>query len=320
MTSFSQGLQGVIEIVRQDDVGSNDFAVAERGDELRRQIHEHEAGADIVGGALDLSKAMHGGGIDTGNQAIIKYEEAGIGPLRKQLFDLLVEAIGRAEEEVALQAHALDLAAVVGKNSQFLRSTVERGAVFGALEAEFDGVHPAGADGEGGAADDHADQHAGDKADLDDEQGNGKQRGVFEERNAACRVNEPLLDEVEPQIEQQSAKHELGYISEEARIGGEHEPRDDCHDKAGEPSTAARRVVQGGPAQRDATDIATKRGPGQIGDAERLQVALEVGFASGDELDSGGVEQHGDRRYEHDGQQIGDVTAQRPPGKYAEIV
>src|SRR5207344_788730 len=95
---FFAGLQGVIEIVRQDDVGSNDFAVAERGDEFRRQIHEHEAGADIVGGTLDLSKAMHGGGIDTGNQAIIKYEEAGIGPLRKQLFDLLVEAIGRAEK------------------------------------------------------------------------------------------------------------------------------------------------------------------------------------------------------------------------------
>ena len=50
--------------------------VAERGDELRRQIHEHEAGADIVGGTLDMSKAMHGGGIDTGNQAIIKFEEA----------------------------------------------------------------------------------------------------------------------------------------------------------------------------------------------------------------------------------------------------
>jgi hypothetical protein len=82
----------------------------------------------------------------------------------------------------------------------------------------------------------------------------------------------------------------------------------------------SRRVVQGCPAQRDATDIAAKRGPGQIGDAERLQVALEVGFASGDELDSGGVEQHGDRRHEHDGEQITDVSTRRPPGKYAEIV
>ena len=41
---FFAGLQGAIEVVCQDDVGSNDFAVAERGDELRRQIHEHEAG------------------------------------------------------------------------------------------------------------------------------------------------------------------------------------------------------------------------------------------------------------------------------------
>jgi hypothetical protein len=73
---------------------------------------------------------MHGGGIDAGNQAKVEQEEAGIGPLRKQLLDLLVEAIGRAEEKIALQTHALDLAAVVGKNPQFLRSAVERGTVF----------------------------------------------------------------------------------------------------------------------------------------------------------------------------------------------
>jgi hypothetical protein len=47
---FFAGLQGVIEIVRQDDVGSNDFAVAERGDELRRQIHEHEAPSRLAKG------------------------------------------------------------------------------------------------------------------------------------------------------------------------------------------------------------------------------------------------------------------------------
>ena len=125
MTAFFADLQGVIEIVRQDDVVGNDFAVAERGDKLGRQIHEHEAGADIIGGALDLSKAMHGGGIDACHQTIVEDEEAGIRPLRKQLLDLLIEAIGRAEEEIALQAHALDLAAVVGENPQFLRSTVE---------------------------------------------------------------------------------------------------------------------------------------------------------------------------------------------------
>src|SRR6476469_5586876 len=173
---FFTGLQGVVEIVRQDDAARNELAIAERGAELRRQIHQHQTGADIVGGALDLSEAMHGGGIDAGNQAKVEQEEEGIGPLRKQLLDLLVEAIGRAEEKIALQTHALDLAAVVGKNPQFLRSAIERRTVFGAVEAEFNGVHPARADGEGGAADDHADQYAGDKADLDDEQGNGKQR------------------------------------------------------------------------------------------------------------------------------------------------
>src|SRR6476469_5778351 len=164
---FFAGLQGVVEIVSQDDAARNELAIPERCAELRRQIHQHETCADIVGGALDLSEAMHGGGIDAGNQAKVEQEEAGIGPLRKQLLDLLVEAIGRAEEKIALQTHALDLAAVVGKNPQFLRSAIERRTVFGPIEAEFDGVHPARADGEGGAADDDADQYAGDKADLD---------------------------------------------------------------------------------------------------------------------------------------------------------
>ena len=76
------------------------------------------------------------------------------------------------------------------------------------------------------------DQHAGDKADLDDEQGNGKQRGVFEERNAACRVNEPLLMRLNPEIEQRSAQHELGHISEKPGLAVSTEPRDDRHDKA----------------------------------------------------------------------------------------
>ena len=194
---FLAGLQGAVEIVGQDDVVGDESRLRNAVRELRRQIDQHETCAELVGGALDLGEAMHGGGIDAGNQAKVEHEEAGIGPLRKQRLHLLIEPVGRAEEQIALQAHALDLAAVVGKDGKFLRSAVERGAVFGAVEAEFDGVHPARADGEGGAADDHADQYAGDKADLDDEQGNGKQRGIFEQRNAPRRVDEPAIDQIE---------------------------------------------------------------------------------------------------------------------------
>src|SRR6478609_3639539 len=82
---FFAGLQGVVEIVRQDDAARNELAIAERGAELRRQIHQHQTGANIVGGTLDLSEAMHGGGMDAGNQAKVEQEEADVGPLSKQL-------------------------------------------------------------------------------------------------------------------------------------------------------------------------------------------------------------------------------------------
>jgi hypothetical protein len=84
---FFAGLQAVIEIVRQDDAARNELAIAERGAELRRQIHQHQKGANFVGGALDLSETMHGGGIDAGNQAKVEQKEAGVGPLRKQLLE-----------------------------------------------------------------------------------------------------------------------------------------------------------------------------------------------------------------------------------------
>ena len=132
-----------------------------------------------------------------------------LGLAGEERLHLLVEPVGRAEEDIALQAHALDLVAVRREDGELFGPAVERGAIFGAVEAEFDGVDPAGADGEGGAADDHADQDAGDEADLKNENGDGEQRGIFEQRDAPDGIDQPLIHEVGAEIEQQAAKHEF---------------------------------------------------------------------------------------------------------------
>ena len=156
--------------------------------EFRRQIHQHETRAKLLGRLLDLGEAVHGGGIDAGDELKIEQQEAAVGAVPEQGLDLLIEPVGRAEEQIALQAHALDLVAVRREDFQLLRCAIERGAVLGAVEAELDGIHPARADGEGGAADDHADQHAGDEAPLDDQQRDGEQRDIFEREMRRAEV------------------------------------------------------------------------------------------------------------------------------------
>ena len=166
---FLAGLERPVEIVGEDHVIGDEFAIAEGLAELGRQIDQHEPGAELVGGPLDLGEAVHRRGIDAGDEAEVEQQEAGLGALGEESLHLLVEPVGRAEEDIALQAHALDLVAVGGEDGELFRSSIERGAIFGPVEAELDGVHPARADGEGGAADDDADQDAGDEADLENE-------------------------------------------------------------------------------------------------------------------------------------------------------
>jgi hypothetical protein len=140
-----------------------------------------------------------------------------------------------------------------------------------------------------GAADDHPDQHAGDEARLQNEQGYGKERCVFEQGNPSRRVNQPLIDELGAEIEQERPQHEFGHVGEEAGIDGEHEHRDGCHGQAGQASAASGHVIERGSVQGDRAHIAAERRGSQIGDADRRQLALEVGFALGHEFDSGRI-------------------------------
>src|SRR5882757_7656469 len=84
-------------------------------------------------------------------------------PCEKRL-DTLVKPVGRAKEQIALQVQALNLSPVRGEHRLIVASPIERTAILGSVETEFDGIDARGAQREGRAADHDADQGAGDEA------------------------------------------------------------------------------------------------------------------------------------------------------------
>src|SRR6187397_1111723 len=121
-----------------------------------------------------------------------------------------------AEESIALQAHALDLAAMGREDGKLLGS---------AIKSELDRIHAARTYRESGAADGHSDEHAGNEAELDDEQRDGEQRGVFEQRDPPRGIDQPLIHQARAEIEKQASEDEFGDVGDEARIDREHQDR-----------------------------------------------------------------------------------------------
>ena len=66
------------------------------------------------------------------------------------------------------------------KERQLVRSAIKRGAVFRAVETEFDRVHAADAEREGRAADHDAGEDAGDEAPVDDQERDGDKRQIVD--------------------------------------------------------------------------------------------------------------------------------------------
>ena len=89
---------------------------------------------------------------------------------------VLVETVVRAEEQIALQVEALDLAAVRRQHRLVVTRAVQRAAVFGTVEAELDGIDARRAQRKGRATDHHPDQDAGDKTPLQDDGDDHQQR------------------------------------------------------------------------------------------------------------------------------------------------
>ena len=157
------------------------------------------------------------------------------------------------------------------------------------------------------------------KPNLHDQNGDGEQRGIFERRDAPCRIDQPLIHQARAEIEQKAAEHEFRHVGEEARIEQQHQARDHGDDQAANPAAPAGRIGQRGAAERDAAHIAAERGSRHIGEAERLQLAPEIGLAPRHELDAGGVEQHGDGGHEHHGEDVGAEPGEETPGEVAHI-
>ena len=196
ITSCSHASSARSRSERDDDAVAGDEARgAERAFELRRQADQDDAGAAFGGGAGDLPEAVGRRGVDPGHAAEIEDQKPAFRPFGKQRLDVLVEPVGGAEEQIALQRHALDFAAVRGEERQFVGTAVERRAQFRTVEAELDRVHPAGAQGEGGATDDHADQNAGDESPIDDQRGDGEERQIIDQQQLPRRSDQPLLDQ-----------------------------------------------------------------------------------------------------------------------------
>jgi hypothetical protein len=88
---------------------------------------------------------------------------------RQQRLDVLIEPVGRTEEQIALQVQPLDLAAMRGKHGLIVARAVQRTAIFRTVKTVFDGVDARGTQRKRRAADHDADQDAGDKAPLQDD-------------------------------------------------------------------------------------------------------------------------------------------------------
>src|SRR5581483_8437877 len=189
-------------------------------------MHQHELDAALLSALLDLGKTVGCGGIDPGNELEVEHQKATFGmPLQKRL-DVLIKAVGRAEEQIALQVEAEDAAAMRGEHRLGLPRTVERASIFGAVKTVLDGIDARSAERKGGAADDHAKQNPGNNPPLHDHDNDHEQRHILDDREAPPRLNDPFVKRVGAEIEQQSPEYEFGYVPEQSRCKQQHQERD----------------------------------------------------------------------------------------------
>ena len=167
--------------------------------------------------ALDLRETVGGGRIDAGDELEVEHQKAAFRMPRQQRLDVLVEPVGRAEEQIALQVQALDLAAMRGQHRLIVARAVQRTAIFRAVETELDGIDARGAERKGRAADHDADQDAGDEAPLQDDDDDREQRQIFGQRQPPPRLDDPFVQLVGAEIDQEAAEHEFRHVAEQHR-------------------------------------------------------------------------------------------------------
>ena len=157
------------------------------------KMDQHQPDAAVVGRALDLREAVGGRRIDSGHELEVEHQKPAFRVARQQRLDVLVETVGRTEEQIALQVQALDRAAMRGEHRQLLAGAIERASIFGTVERELDGIDARGAQGKCRAADHDADQDAGNKAPFDNDDDDREQRQVIGEGEPPPRLNDPFV-------------------------------------------------------------------------------------------------------------------------------
>ncbi len=104
--------QRVIEFRHDRDLVRDELARSQGLLGRGRQMHQHQSDAAVMGGPLDLGETVGRRGIDAGDQLEVEHQKAAFRMARQQRLDVLVKPVGRAEEQIALQVQALDLAAM----------------------------------------------------------------------------------------------------------------------------------------------------------------------------------------------------------------
>ena len=274
-------------------------------------MHQHQMDAEVVRAALDLGEAVRRRRIDAGDELEVEQQITALRLLQQQRLDVLIEPVGRAEEQIALQVQALDLAAMGQQHFLVVARAVQRAAILRSVKAEFDRRDPRRAERKGRAADDDPDQNARHEAPLDDDDDDRQQRGVLGPGQALAQLDNPFVQLVRAQIEQEPAKHEFRHVAEQLGRIRQHQQRDGRDCQAGQPPPAAAAEIQDGAAYRDATAIAAQRSGQDIGKAGDVEFAFQIGFAMSRDLDAGGVEQRARRRNEDHRNQIAEQVRHR---------
>src|ERR1700691_5125460 len=123
--SLLAGFQRPIEIGCNEDVIGDELRRTKQSFHLRGKIRQHDFGAGVACGLLDLGKTLRRRGIDPGDAAKIENQKPAIRLLSQQGFNVLINAIDRAEEQITLQCRALNLPAMIAQYRLLPRSPIE---------------------------------------------------------------------------------------------------------------------------------------------------------------------------------------------------
>ena len=158
------------------------------------------------------------------------------------------------------------------------------------------------------------------KPHCDDDRDDRQQRQVFGDREAPARLDDPFVQLIGAEIDQEPAEHEFRHVAEQIRRDRQHQRADRRDGEAGQPSAAAGVEIEDRPADRDAAGITGEAADYDIGEAGDVQLAFQIGLAMHCNLDPGGVEQRARRGDEDDRDQIADQIGDGEPGIAGQLV